>query len=167
LLQPVDSVPEVAARNGLQPSLLPECVTPDWLKDNHHLMRADLRKLSSALAEEYSDWPAAVDGSDEGAFWRAVHSLAQRWAWFLWLFEERILELFGRVKGRKKLLGRLVLKSAAEREAGMMEQRIMPMVMQRTARSRQQSQDTLVELINLGSELRLSLLRCALADHTG
>ncbi|MDE0217241.1 MAG: MerR family transcriptional regulator [bacterium] len=58
-------------------------------------------------------------------------------------------------------------KSAAEREAGMMEQRIMPMVMQRTARSRQQSQDTLVELINLGSELRLSLLRCALADHTG
>ena len=58
-------------------------------------------------------------------------------------------------------------KSAAEREAGLMEQRIMPMVMQRTAQSRQQSQDTLVELINLGSELRLSLLRCALANHTG
>ena len=58
-------------------------------------------------------------------------------------------------------------KSAAEREAGLMEQRIMPMVMQRTAQSRQQSQDMLVELINLGSELRLSLLRCALANHTG
>ncbi len=57
-------------------------------------------------------------------------------------------------------------KSAAEREAGLMEQRIMPMVMQRTAQSRKQSQDTLVELINLGSELRLSLLRCALAGHT-
>ncbi|MDE0049824.1 MAG: hypothetical protein OXO52_08590 [Rhodospirillales bacterium] len=115
LAQPIDSVPEAAAGNGLQPVGLPEFVTPDWLKDNHHLMRADLRKLASALAEEYSDWPAAVDGSDEAAFWRAVHSLAQRWAWFLWLFEERILELFGRVKGRKKLLGRLVLKSAAER----------------------------------------------------
>lgn len=58
-------------------------------------------------------------------------------------------------------------KSAAEREAGLMEQRIMPMVMQRTAQSRQQSQDTLAELINLGSELRLSLLRGALANHTG
>ena len=31
-------------------------------------------------------------------------------------------------------------KSAAEREAGLMEQRIMPMVMQRTAQSRKQSQ---------------------------
>ncbi|WP_420432714.1 MerR family transcriptional regulator [Candidatus Poriferisocius sp.] len=58
-------------------------------------------------------------------------------------------------------------KSAAEREAGLMEQRIMPMVMQRTAQARKQSQDTLAELINLGSELRLSLLRCALANHTG
>lgn len=58
-------------------------------------------------------------------------------------------------------------KTAAEREAGLLEQRIMPMVMQRTAQSRKQSQDVLVELINLGSELRLSLLRGALANHTG
>lgn len=57
-------------------------------------------------------------------------------------------------------------KSATEREAGLLEQRIMPLVMQRTAKSRNQSQDVLVELINLGSELRLSLLRCALANHT-
>lgn len=57
-------------------------------------------------------------------------------------------------------------KSAAEREAGLLEQRIMPLVMQRTAKSRKQSQDVLVELINLGSELRLSLLRGALANHT-
>ena len=58
-------------------------------------------------------------------------------------------------------------KSAAEREAGLLEQRIMPLVMQRTAKSRKQSQDMLVELINLGSDLRLSLLRGALANHTG
>lgn len=58
-------------------------------------------------------------------------------------------------------------KSAAEREAGLLEQRIMPLVMQRTAKSRKQSQDVLAELINLGSELRLSLLRGALANHTG
>ena len=57
-------------------------------------------------------------------------------------------------------------KSAAEREAGLLEQRIMPLVMQRTAKSRKDSQDVLVELINLGSDLRLSLLRGALANHT-
>ena len=114
-MQPIACVPEVAAEDGLQPALLPEFVTPEWLKENHHLMRADLRKLASAMAEDYSDWPAAVDGSDDVAFWRAVHTLALRWAWFLWLFEERILELFGRVKGRKKQLGGLVLKSASER----------------------------------------------------
>lgn len=57
-------------------------------------------------------------------------------------------------------------KSAAEREAGLLEQRIMPLVMQRTAQARKQSQDVLVDLINLGSELRLSLLREALASHT-
>ncbi|WP_419846039.1 MerR family transcriptional regulator [Candidatus Poriferisocius sp.] len=57
-------------------------------------------------------------------------------------------------------------KSAAEREAGLLEQRIMPLVMQRTAQSRKQSLDVLAELINLGSDLRLSLLRGALANHT-
>ncbi|WP_419925824.1 MerR family transcriptional regulator [Candidatus Poriferisocius sp.] len=57
-------------------------------------------------------------------------------------------------------------KSAAEREAGLLEQRIMPLVMQRTAHARKQSLDVLAELINLGSELRLSLLREALANHT-
>ena len=57
-------------------------------------------------------------------------------------------------------------KSAAERETGLLEQRIMPLVMQRTAQSRKHSQDVLVELINLGSELRLSLLRRTLANHT-
>ena len=57
-------------------------------------------------------------------------------------------------------------KSGAEREAGLLEQRIMPLVMQRTAQSRKQSLDVLAELINLGSDLRLSLLRGALANHT-
>ena len=114
-MQPIACVPEAAAEDGLQPALLPEFVTPEWLKENHHLMRADLRKLASAMAEDYSDWPAAADGSGDVAFWRAVHTLAQRWAWFLWLFEERILELFGRVKGRKKQLGRQILKSASQR----------------------------------------------------
>ncbi len=57
-------------------------------------------------------------------------------------------------------------KSATEREAGLLEQRIMPLVMQRTAEARRQSQEVLVDLINLGSDLRLSLLRGAFANHT-
>jgi len=56
-------------------------------------------------------------------------------------------------------------KSAAEREAGLLEQRVMPLVMQRSPQARRQSQDMLADLIDLGSELRLSLLRGALAHH--
>ena len=94
---------------------LPEFVTPDWLRENYHLMKADLRKLADAIGEDYPDWPATADGNDEAAFYRAVHDFAGRWTWFPWLFEERILTLFGRVKGRRKQLGPRVLKAATER----------------------------------------------------
>ena len=90
-------------------------MTPEWLRENHHLMKADLRKLAAAIAEDYPDWPTAVDGSDEAAFWRAVHELAQRWTWFLHRFENRILTLFGDVKGTKKQLAPRLLKDAAGR----------------------------------------------------
>ena len=91
--------PASAAPNGAaaRPVALPGFVTPEWLRENHHLMKADRRRLASALAEEYAGWPA--DGSDEAAFWRAVHGYAGRWSWFLWLFEARILKTFGRVPG--------------------------------------------------------------------
>ena len=78
-------------------------------------MKADLRKLAAAIAEDYADWPAAADGSDDAAFWCAVHELAQRWTWFLSRFEARILTLFGDVKGTKKQLAPRVLKDAAKR----------------------------------------------------
>ena len=78
-------------------------------------MKADLRKLAAAIGEDYADWPAAADGSDEAAFWRAVHELSQRWTWFLRLFEDRILTLFGDVKGTRKQLAPRVLKDAAKR----------------------------------------------------
>ena len=90
-------------------------MTPEWLRENHHLMKADLRKLAAAITEDYADWPAAADGSDDAAFWRAVHELAQRWTWFLRRFEDRILTLFGDVKGTKKQLAPRVLKDAAKR----------------------------------------------------
>ena len=90
-------------------------MTPEWLREHHHLMKADLRKLAAAIGEDYADWPAAADGSDEAAFWRAAHGLSQRWTWFLRLFEDRILALFGDVKGTKKQLAPRVLKDAAKR----------------------------------------------------
>lgn len=96
-----------------RPGVLPGFATPDWLGANHHLMKADLRKLAAAMAEEYPDWTA--DGSDAQAFWCAVHDQAERWTWFLWLFENRILRLFGRVKGRRKQLVPRLLTTAGDR----------------------------------------------------
>ncbi len=96
-----------------RPGVLPGFVTPDWICENHHLMKADFRKLAAAMAEEYPGWTA--DGSDAAAFWRAVHEHAERWTWFLWLFEDRILKLFGRVKGRKKQLTPRLLSAAGDR----------------------------------------------------
>ena len=110
----------VAGTNGggsghAREGALPAFATADWLRENHHLMKADLRKLAAAIKDDYADWPANVDGSDEAAFWRAVHTLGQRWTWFLRLFEDRILTQFGRVKGAKKQLAPRVLKLASQR----------------------------------------------------
>ena len=96
-------------------AVLPVFVTPDWLRENHHLMRADLRKLAMWLAEEYADWPTEADGTDDVVFWRAVHRHAQRWTWFLWLFEKQIVKIFGRVKGSRKQLVQQVLKKVGDR----------------------------------------------------
>ena len=97
------------------PGILPEFATPEWLARNHHLMKADMRRLAAQLREEYPDWPADADGGRPAAFWRAVHALAERWTYFLPLFEERILATFGRVKGVKKQLAPRLLFSAGER----------------------------------------------------
>ena len=97
------------------PGVLPAFATPDWLAKNHHLMKADMRKLAAQLREEYPNWPAVADGGDAAAFWSAVHGLADRWTYFLSLFEERILATFGRVKGVKKQLVPRLLDSASER----------------------------------------------------
>ena len=74
-----------------------------------------MRKLAARLRDDYPDWPADADGGDAGAFWSAVHALADRWTYFLPLFEERILATCGRVKGRKKQLAPRLLYSVGER----------------------------------------------------
>ncbi len=57
-------------------------------------------------------------------------------------------------------------KVAAEREAGFMEQVVMPLLKQRNPTARQQATENLGELASLGEQLRSALLRGALRDHT-
>jgi DNA-binding transcriptional MerR regulator len=55
-------------------------------------------------------------------------------------------------------------KGAAEREAGLVEQVIMPLVRQRNPEARRAAAETVEELSRLGGELRAAFLRSALAD---
>jgi len=55
-------------------------------------------------------------------------------------------------------------KVAAEREAGFMEQVVMPLLKQRNPTARQQAADNLGELALLGEQLRGALLRVSLRD---
>jgi DNA-binding transcriptional MerR regulator len=57
-------------------------------------------------------------------------------------------------------------KVAAEREAGFMEQVVMPLLKQRNPTARQQAAENLGEMARLGELLRTALLRAALRDHT-
>ncbi len=57
-------------------------------------------------------------------------------------------------------------KVAAEREAGFMEQVVMPLLKQRNPTARQQAAENLGEMARLGEQLRTALLRAALKDHT-
>jgi hypothetical protein len=58
-------------------------------------------------------------------------------------------------------------KNAAEREAGFVEQIVLPLVRQRNPEARAKAQETADELIRLGQGLRSSLLRKALHDLLG
>ena len=55
-------------------------------------------------------------------------------------------------------------KGAAEREAGMVQQVIMPLIRQRNPEAREAAARAVEELSQLGGELRAALLRAALAD---
>jgi len=57
-------------------------------------------------------------------------------------------------------------KVAAEREAGFMEQVVMPLLKQRNPTARQQAARNLGEMAQLGENLRGALLRTALRGHT-
>jgi len=57
-------------------------------------------------------------------------------------------------------------KVAAEREAGFMEQVVMPLLKQRNPTARRQAAANLAEMASLGEQLRGALLRNALGGHT-
>jgi DNA-binding transcriptional MerR regulator len=56
-------------------------------------------------------------------------------------------------------------KQAAEREAALFEQLVLPLLRQRNPQSRQQASTTLVELAEYGAQLRSALLGAALRQH--
>ena len=58
-------------------------------------------------------------------------------------------------------------KVAAEREAGVFEQLVMPLLKQRNPGARRQATERLDELAGLGARLRSAMLRQALQDHLG
>jgi hypothetical protein len=58
-------------------------------------------------------------------------------------------------------------KHAAEREAGFIEQVVLPLLKQRNPESRQRAHDTMEELSRLGQELRAALLARTLRDQLG
>jgi DNA-binding transcriptional MerR regulator len=58
-------------------------------------------------------------------------------------------------------------KHAAEREAGLFEQVVIPLLRQRNPEARSRATDTLEELTELGAALQASLLGAALRDVTG
>ena len=86
------------------------------------------------------------------------------------LFDEAALDVARLAAGfiRHGVEGRhlRMYKVAAEREAGFMEQVVMPLLKQRNPTARRQAADNLGELARLGEQLRAALLRGALRDHT-
>ena len=55
-------------------------------------------------------------------------------------------------------------KNAADREAGFIEQIVIPMVRQRNPEARARAAQTAEELARLGQQMKASLLRTALRD---
>ncbi len=56
-------------------------------------------------------------------------------------------------------------KVAAEREAGLFEQIVSPLLKQRNPDARRRATQTVIELARLGEEMRNVMLRRALRDH--
>jgi hypothetical protein len=58
-------------------------------------------------------------------------------------------------------------KHAAEREAGFIEQIVLPLLKQRNPEARQRARDMVAELSQMGQGIRSALLRAALREQIG
>ena len=58
-----------------------------------------------------------------------------------------------------------MFKTAADREAALLEQIVLPLVKQRRTEARAEALELVAELASLGQGLRAALLRAALVDH--
>jgi hypothetical protein len=58
-----------------------------------------------------------------------------------------------------------MFKTAAEREAALLESLVLPLVKQRSSEGQQQAHETIAELAALGQSLRAAFLRAALSDQ--
>ena len=56
-------------------------------------------------------------------------------------------------------------RQAAEREAALFEQLVLPLIRQRNPQSRQQAAQLLIDLSRQGGELRAAILNSALQHH--
>jgi len=120
-------------------------LTPDELIAASGLTRGQLGSL-----EEYGLVSGQVVG-DERYYGGEDLIVAQKAAGF-----------FGRGLEARHLR---MFKTAADREAAMLEQLVLPLVRQRSPEGRAEMQATIAELAGLGQGLRAALLRSALADH--
>lgn len=80
------------------------------------------------------------------------------------IIAKRSAAFFARGVGARHLR---MYKVAAEREAGFLEQIVMPMLKRRNPQARTEAVDLLEELGDLGHDLRAALLRANLREHLG
>jgi hypothetical protein len=126
------------------PDLNGVSLSPDELSKACGLDVAVLRELQE-YGLLHADSVAGVEYFDEEAL--AVASLAAQFARFG--IEPRHLRLY---------------KNTADREAGFVEQIVLPLVRQRNPEARARAHQTAEELTQLGQQLRGSLLRSALGN---
>jgi len=138
---PDESRPEVDEQRGDAAYTLEELVTATGLPEARitELLKYGLIAARSIGGTEYFDADAAAITHAAAGFLRFG-------------IEARHLRAF---------------KSAAEREAGLFEQIVVPMLRQRNPVARRQAADTLRDLESLGGELRSALVRQAVREITG
>jgi len=165
--QSPDDAPDTEPHTEMNPSAVPVAAAPATTparatppaasRDRHDSFGAgDLCQLAgltnSQLAELEAYGLLAGKGSGAATSYNSCDlAIAQAAAGFMQLgIEGRHLKAW---------------RQAAEREASLFEQMILPLLRQRNPQARQQAVDTLTSLTELGGELRSAIVHSALSHH--